>query len=132
MDSLEWVDRTYALKHKSDDPTKLRAMYYPNLRMYSTHGQSGEKRSPLDAALAFFLRFARKAAISLAVYGASFLPLVGRFVLPASSFVSFNRAVGPVPATFIFVVGLMLPKRYLVIFLQSYFASRSLMRQLVL
>ncbi|KAI9871449.1 MAG: hypothetical protein M1830_002903, partial [Pleopsidium flavum] len=37
MDSLQWVDQTYVQKHKSEDPTKLRAMYYQNLRMYSTH-----------------------------------------------------------------------------------------------
>lgn len=131
MDSLAWVDRTYVLKHKSDDPTNLRAMYYPNLRMYSTHGQSGGRKPVLEAALAFFLRFGRRAAISLGVYACSFLPVVGRFVLPASSFYTFNEAVGPVPATIIFAIGVLLPRRYLVIFLQSYFASRSLMRQLV-
>ncbi|KAI4156449.1 MAG: hypothetical protein LQ340_000264 [Diploschistes diacapsis] len=131
MDSLAWVDRTYVLKHKSDDPTNLRAMYYPNLRMYSTHGQSGGRKPVLEAALAFFLRFGRRAAISLGVYACSFLPVVGRFVLPASSFYTFNEAVGPVPATIIFAIGVLLPRRYLVIFLQSYFASRSLMRQLL-
>ena len=131
MESLEWVDRTYILKHKSDDPSDLRAMYYPNLRMYSTHGDSGRRSSTMDAAISFFIRSGRKAAISLAVYACTFAPLVGRFVLPASSFYTFNKAVGPVPATFIFATGLLLPKRYLIIFLQSYFASRSLMSSLL-
>lgn len=131
MDSLKWVDQTYVQKHKSDDPSKLRAMYYPNLRMYSAHGETSKQRAPLDAALAFFIRYGRKAAISLAVYALSYLPVVGRFVLPAASYYTLNKTLGPIPATVIFGSGVFLPRRYLVVFLQSYFASRNLMRELV-
>jgi len=131
MDSLQWVDQTYTQKHKSEDPTKLRAMYYPNLRMYSTHGETSKQRAPMDAAMAFFIRYGRRAAISLAVYLLSYLPVVGRFVLPAASFYTLNNALGPIPATVIFGSGVFLPRRYLVVFLQSYFSSRSLMRELV-
>ena len=131
MESLQWVDQTYMIKHGSDDPMRLRAMYYPNLRMYPTHGSSTQKKSVLEATTIFLMGFGRKAVISLSVYACSFLPVVGRFVLPASSFYTFNRAVGPVPATIIFATGVVLPRHYLVIFLQSYFASRTLMRQLV-
>jgi hypothetical protein len=131
MDSLEWVDRTYIMKHKSDNPENLRAMYYPNLRMYPLHGDVAVKKSPLDVTLTFFLRFGRKAAISIAVYACSFLPIVGRFVLPAASFYTFRKAVGLAPAVAIFSTGIFLPRRYLVIFIQSYFASRSLTRELV-
>lgn len=131
MDSLQWVDQTYIQKHKSEDPDTLRAMYYPNLRMYSTHGDTSQHRAPMDAALAFLIRFGRRAGISLAIYMLSYLPFVGRFVLPAASFYTFNNAVGPIPATFIFGSGIFLPRRYLIIFLQSYFSSRSLMRELV-
>ena len=136
MDSLAWVDRTYVEKHKKEDPNVLREMYYPNLRMYSTHGTPSEKsREPKkkagDAMVAFLMRFGRKAALSLAIYLLSFLPYVGRFVLPAASFYTFNKAVGLAPAVAIFSTGIFLPKRYLVMFLQSYFSSRSLMRELV-
>lgn len=131
MDSLQWVDRTYYQKHKSEDPTNLRAGYYDNLRMYSTHGDSHKKKSPMDAVIMFVTRYGRRAGISLAIYLLSFLPVVGRFVLPAASFYTFNKAVGPVPATVIFGTGIFLPRRYLVKFLQSYFGSRSLMRELV-
>ena len=131
MDSLEWVDRTYVQKHKSEDPSTLRAMYYPNLRMYSTHGDTSKQKAPVDAALSFLFRFGRRAAISLAIYMLSFLPIAGRFVLPAASFYAFKEAVGPVPATVVFGSGLFLPRKYLVIFLSSYFSSRSLMRELV-
>ena len=131
MDSLAWVDQTYIQKHKTEDPNTLRLMYYPNLRLYSTHGDTSKHKAPMDAAFAFLFRFGRRAAISLAIYMLSYLPLVGRFVLPAASFYTFNRAVGPIPATIIFGAGVFLPRRYLVVFLQSYFSSRSLMRELV-
>jgi uncharacterized protein involved in cysteine biosynthesis len=52
-------------------------------------------------------------------------------VLPAASFYTFNKVVGLGPAAIVFGTGLFLPRRYLVIFLQSYFASRSLMRELL-
>ena len=131
MESLQWVDQTYIQKHKSEDPKTLRAMYYPNLRMYSTHGVASKHRAPMDAAIAFLMRFGRRAAISLAVYLLSYLPVVGRFVLPAASFYTVLNAAGPIPATVIFGSGIFLPRRYLVVFLQSYFSSRSLVRELV-
>ncbi len=131
MDSLEWVDQTYIQKHKSEDPKTLRALYYPNLRMYTTHGDTSKRRTPKDAAIAFLIRFGRRAGISLALYLLSYLPVIGRFVLPAASFYTFNNSVGPMPAAIIFGSGIFLPRRYLVVFLQSYFSSRSLMRELV-
>ena len=133
MDSLRWVDQTYVQKHKSEDPSTLRAMYYPMLQMYSTHGQleKKEKRTLLDGFLVVLERYGRRAAISLAIYWLTFLPYVGHFVLPAASFYTFNKAVGPVPAVAVFGMGLVVPKHYMVSFLQTYFSSRSLMRQLL-
>lgn len=131
MDSLQWVDQTYYAKHKSEDPHKLRATYYNELRMYEAHGDTSKHRAPKDAAFAFLIRFGRRAGISLAIYALSYLPYVGRFVLPAASFYTFNNAVGPIPAAIIFGSGIFLPRRYLIVFLQSYFSSRSLMRELV-
>ena len=131
MDSLQWVDLTYREKHKSEDRRTLRPMYYPNLRMYSTHGDTSKRRAPKAAALSFLLRFGRRAAISLVIYILSYLPLVGRFVLPAASFYALNKALGSLPASIIFGSGIFLPRKYLVVFLQSYFSSRSLMRELV-
>ncbi|PGG98160.1 hypothetical protein GX51_06947 [Blastomyces parvus] len=131
MESLQWVDSTYIQKHKSDNPESLRALYYPNLRMYSA-----KKDSPTVSGLgtsfkAFVTRYGRRTALSLAVYMLSLLPVVGRFVIPAASFYTFNKAVGPVPALVVFGSGLVVPKRLLVMFLQSYFSSRSLTRELL-
>lgn len=131
MDSLQWVDQTYYQKHKSEDPNTLRATYHAELRLYQAHGETSKHTKPLDAVIAFLVRFGRRAGISLAIYALSYLPVVGRFVLPAASFYTFNNAVGPIPATVIFGSGIFLPRRYLVTFLSSYFSSRSLMRELV-
>lgn len=136
MESLRWVDQTYVQKHKSEDPKTLRAMYYPNMNKYPTQGPDANpsgipRKSPKEAAIATLQRFGRKTATSLAILGLSYVPYVGRFVLPAASFYAFNKAVGPTPAIVVFSSGIFLPKRYLIYFLQSFFASRSLMRDLV-
>ncbi|KAL7619980.1 hypothetical protein AAE478_010528 [Parahypoxylon ruwenzoriense] len=131
MDSLRWVDMTYAQKHKHDDPNTLRDMYYPNLHQYKQRDGSTHSASTAEAVSMFLWRFARKALISLAIFTLSYVPYIGRLVLPAASFYTFNKAVGLGPAAVIFGTGVFLPKRYLVIFLQTYFASRSLMRELL-
>jgi len=131
MESLRWVDLTYVQKHKSESPDRLRDMYYPNLRQYPVRDGSTHTTSTAESVTMFVWRFARKALISLAVFSLSYLPVVGRLVLPAASFYTFNRAVGLGPASMIFGTGIFLPRRYLVVFLQSYFASRSLVRELL-
>lgn len=133
MESLDWVDKTYYSKHAGEDPSELRAMYYPNLKAFENFEEvkTKEKRDPWEAGWAFLKRFGKKAGLSLGIYVASFLPYVGRFVLPAASFWTFNEKVGLPAAVVIFGSSVFLPKKYLVMFLQSYFSSRSLMRELV-
>ncbi len=131
MDSLKWVDLTYVQKHKDEDPNTLRDMYYPNLRQYRKKDGSTHTTSTAEASSMFVWRFARKALISLGIFCLSYVPYIGRFVLPALSFYTFNEAVGLGPAAVVFGTGVFLPRRYLVIFLQTYFASRSLMRELL-
>lgn len=131
MDSLNWVDITYVSKHKHESPNNLRDMYYPNLRHYKQKDGSTHSRSSAEAVTMFMWRSARKASISLAIFALSYVPYVGKLILPAASFYTFNKAVGMGPAAVIFSTGILLPKRYLVIFLQTYFASRSLMRELL-
>lgn len=133
MDSLLWVDQTYVQKHKSEDPHNLRALYHQNLEQYPRHAPKTEKeKTPLkQAVLMYATKQGRKAAISLAVLALSYVPYVGRFVLPAASFYTFRTAVGTQPAAAIFAASLLFPRRYLVTFLQAYFSSRTLMRELV-
>lgn len=155
MQSLQWVDYTYAQKHARDEAAVTlvdpRHRYYENLRTYaqvsgkyqssassSSSSPSAAINDKLDklspgkkSAARFLWRFGRKAAISLAVFALSYVPIIGRFVLPATSFYTFHRAVGLGPAALIFGTGLFLPRRYLVVFLQTYYGQRSLMRELL-
>ncbi|KAB8233029.1 hypothetical protein BDV23DRAFT_155639 [Aspergillus alliaceus] len=131
MESLKWVDSTYADKHKLDDPKTLRSMYYPNLTMYSTKGSVGVSKPAGESIFLFLRRYGRKAGMMLGVFLLSLLPIVGRFVMPAASFYTFQQGVGTAPAAAIFGTGLVLPKRYLVTFIHTYYSSRSLMRELL-
>lgn len=131
MQSLNWVDMTYVQKHKHDKPDDLRDMYYPNLKSYEALLRKNNAKGRGDTLNAFIFKFSRRAAISIAVFFLSYLPLIGRFVLPAASFYTFNEAVGIGPAAIIFGSGIFLPRKYLVIFLQSYYSSRRLMRELL-
>ena len=81
MKSLEWVDHTYMVKHKSDDPMTLRALYYPNIAMYRSQAPTPElkgRRSKYHAALVFLKRHAQRAVISLGIYMLTFVPYIGR------------------------------------------------------
>jgi hypothetical protein len=131
MESLRWVDETYTKKHQTEDPAQLRAMYHLNLEKYSQQAVTAQKKDPKKAMVMFLTRYGKKAGLSLGIYLLSFVPYVGRLVLPAASFYTFNKAVGPQMAIVIFGGSVFLPRRYLVKFLQSYFSSRSLMRELV-
>lgn len=132
MQSLHWVDLTYTQKHEHDDQKQLRGLYYPNFSQYgAVSGPKGKKADTWAAVSSVLGRFGRKALLSIAIFSLSHLPLVGKLVLPAASFYTFNKAVGTGPAVIIFGTGVFLPRRYLVIFLQTYFSSRSLMRELL-
>jgi hypothetical protein len=83
MTSLDWVDQTYRVKHKPDDPSTLRAMYYPNLCMYQPNESAPgsprrEKKSSYHAVIAFGKQYARRAAISMIIYFLTFVPYIGR------------------------------------------------------
>lgn len=131
MQSLSWVDKTYTQKHKNDNPAELRDLYYPNLRAYqSLKGKqsSSKEGRPLTN---FIYKFARRACISISLLALSYIPVLGKLVFPLASFYTFNRAVGLGPAAVIFGSGLFLPRRYIIKFMQSYYSSRNLMRELL-
>lgn len=133
MQSIQWVDATYIQKHKAEDPNKLRSLYYPNLVQYPTNSSAVKRQTPRaqKALMSFFNRYAKKVCMMLGLYLLSTVIIIGRFVMPAASFYTFRSHVGSGPAAVIFGAGLILPKKYIVMFLHTYFASRSLMRDLV-
>lgn len=80
---------------------------------------------------AFLRRSFTKAVISLTVYILSFAPLFGNFVIPAVSFYSFNKVVGTPTAVGIFAIGFTLPRRWMFMFLSTFWGGRSLVRELL-
>ncbi|CZR57534.1 probable transmembrane protein UsgS [Phialocephala subalpina] len=100
---LSWVDQTYYKKHEGEDPSTLRETYYPNLRKYSTRDGSTHSKSTAEAITMFLTRFGKKAGLSLAVFALSYIPYIGRLVLPAASFYTFQNVVGLGPAKLLFL-----------------------------
>lgn len=131
MESIRWVDTTYLQKHKAENPETLRSLYYPSLSLYTHPSKSKDPSATSGALTKKALRFLKKGLISLAVYTLSFTPILGPLVLPAASFYTFKKSVGIGPASAIFAAGLLVPRAWLVVFLQTYFSSRSLMRELL-
>ncbi|KAJ5162124.1 hypothetical protein N7492_007516 [Penicillium capsulatum] len=131
MQSIQWVDTTYIQKHKSEDPDSLRAMYFPSLVMFPTKGGSRSSRPKWELIMTFVNRYGKRMGTLLAIYSLSMIPIIGRFVTPAASFYTFRSHVGTAPAAVIFGTGLVLPKTFIIRFLHTYFASRSLMRELL-
>ncbi|RPB21445.1 hypothetical protein L211DRAFT_840644 [Terfezia boudieri ATCC MYA-4762] len=154
MLSLAWVDKTYLAKHLPASvnhpemavPKELQnRLYHPTLRLYEPHKnaipprvvnekdalkpKTLKKNSPLKS---FLLRSAKKALISLGIYLATFIPYFGPLVLPASSIYSLNSVTGPLPAgIFAFCSLFIFSKSLTVRILQTYFSSRSLVRDLL-
>lgn len=128
---LAWVDSTYYKKHEKEISTSLRNSYYENLRKYPTKDIYVQPKSAASKFKTLIMWSGKKAGLSLMIFILSYTPVVGRFVLPGASFYTFQKVIGLAPASLIFGVGIFLPRTYLVVFLQSYFASRNLMRELV-
>lgn len=154
MLSLAWVDKTYLAKHLPETttaasvsiPVEMQSrLYYPSLVLYkpdkdyippsaddpkkALKKSTLKKNSPLKK---FLFKSLRKAALSVTVYFLTFLPIVGSWVLPMSSAYSLHQVTGPVPAgVFAFAAKFFLPKSWTVKLLQTYFASRTLMRELL-
>ncbi|EWC47980.1 hypothetical protein DRE_02862 [Drechslerella stenobrocha 248] len=134
MESLSWVDETNLRKHANDVPP--RNGYYQSLAQWkpgvaAAHAAPANKDKRSNKSVDFIRRMAYKGAVSLAVYLSSTAPIVGRLVLPAASAFSIHPTIGIGPAIAVFVAGLWVPRPQMVIVLQAYHASRSLVRQLL-
>ncbi|KAK6524595.1 hypothetical protein TWF281_011498 [Arthrobotrys megalospora] len=150
MESLSWVDQTYLQKHQNDNPSTLRPPYHQSLILYpKTHtspkhhhppSSSSSPKQPISSKLAtsiaqkqqeFIKKMLLKGVISLVVYISSMVPLAGMFVLPAASAWSLHPTVGIGPALGVFIAGLFIPRPHMVIGIQAYHSSRSLVRTLL-
>lgn len=79
----------------------------------------------------FLQKSLKRSGISLALYFLSGFPFIGRFMVPAASFYSLHRVIGTPAALGIFAVGLSVRRRYMFMFLSSFWGSRSLVHDLL-
>ncbi|KAK9362116.1 hypothetical protein V1504DRAFT_419563 [Lipomyces starkeyi] len=158
MESLRFIDEVYFRMHpekaKSPETTKkidgsaiTTSRFYAPLSLYTTSSArtlsssrihsadaSAEKKYvPMqNNAAKFVSRYFRRSILSVAIYFLSLIPYIGKIVLQAVSFYSFRKTVGVAPAVVVFSVGALVPKKWLTIFLASYWGSRSLARELLI
>lgn len=145
--SLEFVDKIYKKKH----PESNRYFYSPLAHTQKHH--AAHKRiahtypKPTDIAgwleylgqflthdsgfIQFLKRYLKHSALSLAVFLLSGVPIFGRVVLPATSFYSLKKVIGTSSAVAIFAVGLIVERKYMIIFLSTFWGGRRLVRELL-
>lgn len=124
MTSLRWVDKLRTEKHHVATGRKIVEQETPsiNLDLYRPRYDSN-----------FYNRTFKRTLIGLSIYACSHIPKIGTFVLPSVTFWTLKGTVGIVPAfAFFSIAGLTLPRHIFVVFLQTYFSTRSLTRQLLI
>lgn len=132
MQSLKWVDHTNRKKHEHTAHDKFRVDFYQNLKEYPRFSAGyGSPNQSTNTLHRIIFKYCRKGLVSLLVMSLSYLPGIGQLILPALSFYTFKNAVGFTFAGVIFGSSIVLPRRYLIIFLQTYFATRTLTRELL-
>ncbi|KAK9473827.1 uncharacterized protein V1510DRAFT_322758 [Dipodascopsis tothii] len=128
MTSLAFIDRVYAAKH----PAAATDRYYARLSRYEPNrlrpaAEPVERRT----AAGFVHRYMRRTAWSLAAYMLADVPVIGRAVMPLTSLVTFRQRVGSVPALMVFVLGFVLSRRAMALFLAAFWGGRSIMGELL-
>lgn len=79
----------------------------------------------------FLKKYFKRSGISLAIYFVSGIPYIGFIALPLFSFYSFNKVVGTPTALGIFAMGLSVRRRYMFMFLSTFWGGRSLVHDLL-
>ncbi|RUS17020.1 hypothetical protein BC937DRAFT_90530 [Endogone sp. FLAS-F59071] len=118
MDSIRFVDEKEALPEG-------RKPYAPALAKY------GFKIDYWGNFLQYLKRTFKRLRLSLFVYTLTFLPLVGRFVVPIASAYTVIGSLGLYVGLTVGVCSLILPSAYSITILSSLFAMRGLTRELL-
>lgn len=137
--SLQHADKTYKKNH----PEATREYYGPlvsykeQARAYGSSGKSSwsffSRRQDSGNDFASFLhRMATRTAFTLVMYLIKDIPILGSLSISSASFYSFNSVVGTPAAAVVFGLGLLVPKKWLLVFLSAFWGSRSLVRELLI
>lgn len=145
LTSLKFIDDVYVSKH----PEKIDHQYHDNLISISlkltdldydikkTSQQSWlasikSKYSKSGDFTAFLQRYANNVIFNIFIYFLCKIPKIGTIVLGLISFQNFNDKVGTIPASVIFFLLQILPKRHSILFLTIYWGSRNMIHDLLL
>lgn len=141
MLSLKYIDQVYAKKHpgtKRDfyqQLVKYEQMNWQDFKPEDSkydHKTSACQVERTRKSLRQFIRsYMIRTAMSLAAYSLSGVPILGRLVLPIMTFRSLNPVIGGTAAGFLATMGLVISRKYMVIFLSSFWGGRSLARELL-
>ncbi|CAN6634640.1 hypothetical protein TRVA0_014S02652 [Trichomonascus vanleenenianus] len=130
LKSLQFVDRVYKQKHPESNREFYRALIRYDSEKATTATPVTKPRKR-DSILRFIKKTGMRAAQTIAVYSLSGVPVLGKLVLPAVSFYSFNEVVGTAAAICIFSAGLFVPRHWMMVFLSTFWGSRRLVRELL-
>lgn len=79
----------------------------------------------------FLQRSIKRSIFSIVIFMLSGTPIIGRLITAGVSFYSFHKVVGTATALGIFAIGLSVERRYMIIFLSTFWGGRSLVRGLL-
>lgn len=139
LSSLEFIDSVYLKKH----PDRQSQQFHQNLVELSVENKENyntgfniqnlkKKYTSSQDFSAFVKRHLTKTTLNLLVLLISKLPYVGTVVLGLISFQSLNDKIGTERAIVVFGTLQMIPKKYSVAFLTTYYGSRSMVHDLLL
>ncbi|CAG8473860.1 1693_t:CDS:2 [Diversispora eburnea] len=129
IESLRNVDFEHIKKHKEGDEDELRPPYAPALERYQYSSGSGYWKEMIQ----YLKRTGNQLKKVIALFLLSLLPFVGGFVYPIASAYALVNSLGKVPAIIVGILMYITPgtKSFAIIFLETLYSSRALMRELL-
>ncbi|GBL49942.1 hypothetical_protein [Candidozyma auris] len=136
LQSLKFIDETHLSKHPQSD-----RLYHENLVALSTEEKIVDDRPTIQGIKkkwatsqefsTFMRRHINRTLMSIGVYFLSKVPFFGPVILGLVSYSNLDSKIGTMNAAVIFGVLQLVPKRWAVLFLTTYWGSRSMTHDLL-
>lgn len=136
LQSLKFFDEVRLLKHPDSD-----RVYHESLVALSTDEKIEDSRPTIKEIklkwatsrefATFMKRHIYRTALNVGAYFVSKVPVFGSIILGLVSFLNLDSKIGTVNAAVIFGLLQLIPKRYAVLFLTTYWGTRSMVHDLL-
>lgn len=136
LQSLKFIDEVRLTKYPETD-----RVYHENLVSLNTEEKITDNRPTLETIKkkwassqefsAFMRRHITRTLMGVGAYFVSKVPVFGSIILGLVSFLNLDSKIGTVNAAVIFGVLQLVPKRWAVLFLTTYWGSRSMVQDLL-